>query len=63
MPSGVQKAFQDCVAKVGRTYHEAVTYQPASHYWTLQWFECAVYVAASFIMASFCFCRVRRRLS
>jgi hypothetical protein len=63
VPSGAQKAFQDCVSKVGRSFHEVVTYQPVNHYWSLQWYELTVYVFASFILAGFSFWWVRRRLS
>jgi len=61
--TSAQKAFQDCVSKVGRTYREVVTFQPANHYWLLQWFELTLYIATAVIMASFCFWWVRRRLS
>lgn len=34
-----------CVTKIGATYHELVTYQPANHYWPLQWAELGIYLA------------------
>jgi hypothetical protein len=61
--AGAQSVFRDCVAKVGRTYHEVVTYQPASRYWTLQWYEFAVYLALAALLVGLCFWWVRRRLS
>jgi len=63
VPSGTQRAFQDCVSKVGGIFHEVVTYQPANHYWSLQWYEMTVYIGATFILASVSFWWVRRRLS
>jgi hypothetical protein len=55
--------LQDCVAKVGKTFHEVVTYQPANRYWTFQWYELAIYVGAALIVSGFCFWWVRRRLA
>jgi hypothetical protein len=61
--AGAQSVLGQCVAKVGRTYHEVVTYQPASRYWTLQWYEFAVYLALAALLVGLCFWWVRRRLS
>ena len=63
VPSGSQRAFQDCVSRVGGIFHEVVTYQPASHYWSLQWYETTAYIGAAVILTSVCFWWVRRRLS
>jgi ABC-type transport system involved in multi-copper enzyme maturation permease subunit len=41
--------------------HESVTYQPASHYWPLQWLESAIFVACAAVLAAFCFWWIRRR--
>jgi hypothetical protein len=41
----------------------AVTYQPASRYWALQWIETAIYVALAVALAGYCFWRISRRLS
>jgi ABC-2 family transporter len=51
----------NCVVRVGKTYHEVVTYQPASRYWPLQWYELAIYLAAAVLLAGLCIWRVRRR--
>ena len=61
-PAGVQQALQDCVAQVGATYHQAVTYQPAGHYWPLQWCETAIFVAAAVALCGLSLWWVRRRL-
>ena len=59
-PQSVVTGMQDCVARVGETFHEVVTYQPASRYWPLQWYELAVFLAAAALLAGLCAWRVRR---
>jgi len=61
VPAGVQSALQDCVTKLSATFHEAVTYQPANRYWTLQWGETFVYFAGAVALAAFCFWWIRGR--
>ena len=51
------------MSKVGATYHELVTYQPASRYWTFQWAETAVYVGLAILLAGACLWWVRRRIA
>jgi hypothetical protein len=62
-PAGANQALQQCVSKVGATYHELVTYQPPGHYWPLQWYELAVYLGAALVLGGICLWRVRRKLS
>jgi hypothetical protein len=59
-PQAVVTRLQDCVAKIGATYHEALAYQPASHYWPLQWYELAIFLAAALVLAAVCLWRIRR---
>ena len=59
-PQAVVNRLQDCVAKIGTTYHEAVAYQPASHYWPLQWYELAIFLSAALILVNVCLWRIRR---
>lgn len=59
-PQAVVNRMQDCVAKIGTTYHEAVAYQPASRYWPLQWYELAIFLGAAVILATACLWRIRR---
>ena len=61
-PDGVQQVLQDCVAKVGATYHQAVSYQPAGRYWALQWCETAIFVVAALAVCGLSIWWVRRRL-
>jgi hypothetical protein len=63
VPAAAQQVLQNCVAKVGATYHELVTYQPASRYWDFQSLELAIYLSGALILAGFCLWWVRRRLS
>ena len=41
----------------------AVTYQPTSRYWTIQWTETAIYLALALALAGYCFWRLNRRRS
>jgi len=59
-PQAVVNRTQDCVAKIGTAYHEAVAYQPASRYWPLQWYELAIFLGAALILATACLWRIRR---
>jgi hypothetical protein len=54
-------AFVGCLASHG--IQEAVTYQPASRYWPIQWIETAIYLALALILTGSCFRRLNRRLS
>jgi len=40
-----------------------VTYQPASRYWALQWYETGIFLAAALALAGFCFWRIGRHRS
>ena len=55
--------LHDCVTQVASTYHQAVTYQPASRYWMFQWYETAIYVGAALAVLAFCFWWLRHRSS
>jgi hypothetical protein len=55
--------FRACGNLAARTYHIVVTYQPASHYWGLQWLESAIYLVLALGAALGCFWWVTRRAS
>ncbi|HEX3839858.1 MAG TPA: hypothetical protein VHU85_03595 [Acidimicrobiales bacterium] len=63
VPSGAQQVLQDCVTKVGATFHEAVVYQPGSRYWAFQGYELAIYLGAALILGGVCFWWLRRRIT
>jgi hypothetical protein len=50
----------------GRASHgirEAVSYQPLSHYWPLQFAETGLMLAFALALAWYCYLRLNRRLS
>jgi hypothetical protein len=55
-----KSAFQACAALASRTYHLLVTYQPATHYWGLQWLEAGLYVLLALLAAAGCWWIIRR---
>jgi hypothetical protein len=60
-PPGAQSALQDCVTKISATYHEVVSYQPATRYWGFQWYETAIFFVAALALAGCCFWWIRNR--
>ena len=60
-PESAHQQMQQCVSKIGATYHELVTYQPSNRYWALQWQELALYGMAALLLAVFCAWWVRHR--
>ncbi len=60
-PLNVQHAVQKCI----NSFHlkEVLTYQPASRYWALQWYELAIFIALALALAGFSWYWVRRRFS
>jgi hypothetical protein len=56
-----KEAFQACAALASRTYHLLVTYQPAGHYWGLQWLETAVFLGLALVAAVGCCWWIVRR--
>ena len=62
VPGGIRAGLQACVTKLGAHYHDVVTYQPASRYWTFQWMETAIFLGGALALVGFSFWWVRRRL-
>jgi hypothetical protein len=53
---------QACNASIGQLHlRQLVIYQPASRYWTFQWYETAIFLALALALAGFCFWWIRRR--
>lgn len=52
---------QECIAQgfADLGYKQRVVYQPASHFWPLQWIELAFFLALSALLTWFCFRRIR----
>jgi hypothetical protein len=61
--AATNQLLKECFARVGATYHELLAYEPASHYWTMQWYETAIYLCASVGLALFCVWWIQRRRS
>ena len=58
---GGSAALNNCVASHG--IRVAENYQPASHYWPLQWSETGMFLALALALACYCFWRLNRRRS
>jgi ABC-type transport system involved in multi-copper enzyme maturation permease subunit len=56
-----ETALNNCVASHG--IRVAESYQPASHYWPLQWSETGMFLALALALAGYCFWRLNRRRS
>jgi hypothetical protein len=52
-------AVNNCVA--GHGIRVAESYQPASHYWPLQWSETGMFLALALALACYCYWRLNRR--
>ncbi|MEV8076095.1 transporter [Streptomyces pseudogriseolus] len=53
-----------CVADLGALgYQQQVTYQPAGHFWALQWAETGLYLGRTLLLAGFCAWWIRRRVT
>jgi hypothetical protein len=61
-PAGAQAQLQACFAKVGATFHQVVTYQPSSRYWTFQCYELGIYLGAALVLVGICTWWIRHRL-
>lgn len=55
-------ALTSCVANLSHSFHQTITYQPATRYWTFQWIECGLFVALAIGMTLFTFWWLDRRL-
>jgi hypothetical protein len=51
---------QACLAALGRLHlRQTVTYQPASHYWMIQWAKTSLFIALALVLAWFWWIRLR----
>ncbi len=58
-PGALLAPVNNCVASHG--IRVAENYQPASHYWPLQWSETGMFLALALALAGYCFWRLNRR--
>ena len=49
-----------CATNLAAKFHLLVTYQPASRYWDLQWYEAAIFFGLAAIFAGLCFLWIHR---
>ena len=61
LPSSLAKAPDPGRCMASRGIREAITYQPASRYWPLQWIETGIFLALALALAGLCFWRLGRR--
>jgi len=40
---------------------QLITYQPASHFWTFQWYETAIFLAVALLLTGTCLRLIGRR--
>jgi hypothetical protein len=59
----VQSALQSCTTKLRGSYHLVTTYQPAHHYWPMQWAELGLYLGLALVLAGLCYWWVRHRIA
>jgi hypothetical protein len=61
---GTPQSSQACFTRLAdEGYRQRVIYQPASHFWALQWRETGVLLTLALLLTGFCFWRIRRDLS
>jgi hypothetical protein len=61
--AGTGDELSPCLAELTRLgYRQQVTYQPASRFWSLQWYETGIYTSLALGLTGFCFWRLRHRL-
>ena len=56
-------AFKECIAQLSTSFHEAVTYQPASNYWPFQAYETLIFLGLALVLIGFSFWWVRHRIT
>jgi hypothetical protein len=59
----MQSALNQCFHTLSARYHEVVTYQPASRFWTFQTMETALFAVLAVALAGVAAWWVRHRVS
>lgn len=55
-----QVNYAHCATNLGASFHELITYQPESRFWTFQWYETAIFLLLTVMLAGICFLWIRR---
>jgi hypothetical protein len=64
VPGDARSQLANCFARLdAEGYRQHLTYQPANHFWPLQWAETGLYLVLSGLLAAFCFWWVRTRVT
>ena len=61
--TGPSTGPQACITHATKTFRLLVTYQPANRYWTFQWLESGIFLAAAIVAAIGCYWWVTRHTS
>ncbi len=54
--------FTECINKISANFHEVLSYQPASRFWTFQWYEASVFTLAGIVLCALSYWWVCRRI-
>jgi hypothetical protein len=57
------RAFNECADKIAANFHQVLTYQPASRFWTFQWIEGSIFLAVGLALCAFSYWWLRRRVA
>ena len=61
---GVRPAmFTDCMNKISASFHQVLTYQPASRFWTFEWIEMSTFIVFALLLGAFSYWWVKRRIA
>jgi hypothetical protein len=55
-----QVNYASCATNLGAKFHELITYQPESRFWTFQLYETAIFLGLAAVVAGICFLWMRR---
>ncbi len=55
--------FTNCMSKITASFHQVLTYQPASRFWTFQWIEMSIYIVLAIFLGLFTYWWMRRHVA
>ena len=58
--ASAQANYATCATNLAARFHELVIYQPESRFWTFQWYETAIFLGLTAVLAGICFLWIRR---
>jgi hypothetical protein len=60
-PQASAAQLQACLTRLTSTFHTVVTYQPPSRFWSFQWAEMGIFLAAALALCGFTYWWLRRQ--